>query len=78
MKIHFLIFPAIRGYQLINFDVSDKITINSGEELARNEFLLVGPEDSVFDFQLFTENIDEYVCYGLEKYNKLLYTYNTD
>jgi hypothetical protein len=72
MKIHFLIFSVIRGYQLINFDVSDKITINSGEELARNEFLLVGPEDSVFDFQLFTENIDEYVCYGLEKY------YHTD
>jgi hypothetical protein len=72
MKIQFLIFSVIRGYQLINFDVSDKITINSGEELARNEFLLVGPEDSVFDFQLFTENIDEYVCYGLEKY------FNTD
>jgi len=68
MKIHFLIFSVIRGYQLINFDVSDKITINSGEELARNEFLLVGPEDSVFDFQLFTESNDEYICYGLEKY----------
>ena len=68
MKIHFLIFSVIRGYQLINFDVSDKITINSGEEVARNEFLLVGPENTVFDFQLFTEDIDEYVCYGLEKY----------
>jgi len=67
MKLYHLFFSVFRGYQLINFDVNDKITINSGEEAAKNEFLLVGPENSVFDFEVFTEDIDEYICYGSVK-----------
>ena len=60
----------MRGYQLINFDVGDKITINSGESKVNNEFVLVGEEKTVFDFEVYTPDGNNYICYGKGKVKK--------
>ena len=54
----------IRGYQLISFDVGDKITINSGESKVNNEFVLVGVDNTVFDFEVYTPDGNDFICYG--------------
>ena len=64
MRLIFYFLHFIRGYQLINFDVGDKITINSGESKVNNEFVLVGEENTVFDFEVYTPDGNNYICYG--------------